>query len=315
MKTKINILSIIIFFSLNATGQIKVGSTGYVGIGTSVTPAYPLVLITNTTYGNTGINAGYYYNRVTIDPISNNGGDLGLNTNWNTLHVTQIYSSNQIQPSDEKLKQNIKSLDSALIKINKLKGLKYDFKTSAFSGRSDTFKSIAISSRFMKNQIGFMAQDVQKVFPEIVVFDSLRMEYGIKYTSLIPYIIEALKELSSEVDSIRKLIPGKKSSLKSASITDNLVNSEIKSPAWLGQNSPNPFNQNTSISYYLPEITKNAAIYIYNMEGNQVKVIPVYSNGNGSVTIYGNELKPGMYLYSLIADGKEIDTKRMILTE
>jgi len=34
-----------------------------------------------------------------------------------------------------------------------------------------------------------------------------------------------------------------------------------------------------------------------------------------SITIKGSELNPGMYLYTLIVDGKEVDTKRMILTE
>ena len=37
--------------------------------------------------------------------------------------------------------------------------------------------------------------------------------------------------------------------------------------------------------------------------------------GSGSITIRGNELRPGMYLYSLNVDGKEVDTKRMILTD
>jgi len=40
-------------------------------------------------------------------------------------------------------------------------------------------------------------------------------------------------------------------------------------------------------------------------------------NGKGkqSVTINGNSLQPGMYLYALVIDGKEVDTKRMILTK
>jgi len=35
----------------------------------------------------------------------------------------------------------------------------------------------------------------------------------------------------------------------------------------------------------------------------------------GEITIAGNDLTPGMYLYSLFVDGNEIDTKRMILTQ
>jgi len=36
---------------------------------------------------------------------------------------------------------------------------------------------------------------------------------------------------------------------------------------------------------------------------------------NCSLTIEASEFTPGMYIYSLIADGKEIDSKRMIVTE
>ena len=54
---------------------------------------------------------------------------------------------------------------------------------------------------------------------------------------------------------------------------------------------------------------------IYDMNGIQLKTIAINQKGNGSITINGSELRPGLFFYSLIADGKEIDTKRMILTE
>ena len=64
----------------------------------------------------------------------------------------------------------------------------------------------------------------------------------------------------------------------------------------------------------MPVNVKTANLYIYNMQGVQIKIIPINDRANGNVVINGNELSPGMYLYSLIADGKEVDTKRMILT-
>jgi hypothetical protein len=51
------------------------------------------------------------------------------------------------------------------------------------------------------------------------------------------------------------------------------------------------------------------------MSGSPVKTISIIQKGKGSIIINGAELNPGMYLYTLIADGKEVDTKRMILTE
>ena len=65
----------------------------------------------------------------------------------------------------------------------------------------------------------------------------------------------------------------------------------------------------------LPEVTRRASIIIYNLEGKQLKNIQVNERGTATVKISGSEFKPGMYLYTLIADGKVVDTKRLILTK
>lgn len=83
----------------------------------------------------------------------------------------------------------------------------------------------------------------------------------------------------------------------------------------LYQNAPNPFNQNTTIAYFVSGASISATLYIFNMSGVPIRTIPIQDKGYGSITIKGSELNAGMYLYTLIVDGKEVDTKRMILTE
>lgn len=51
------------------------------------------------------------------------------------------------------------------------------------------------------------------------------------------------------------------------------------------------------------------------MNGAQLKQYNLTGKGKQSVTINGNSFQPGMYLYALVIDGKEVDTKRMILTK
>jgi hypothetical protein len=51
------------------------------------------------------------------------------------------------------------------------------------------------------------------------------------------------------------------------------------------------------------------------MQGGLVKSFDKLDSAKDEVVVKGSELKPGMYLYSLIIDGREIDTKRMILTK
>jgi hypothetical protein len=51
------------------------------------------------------------------------------------------------------------------------------------------------------------------------------------------------------------------------------------------------------------------------MNGKLLRTKAINSTGKGEITILGNELAAGMYYYSLVVDNKEIDTKKMILTE
>jgi len=85
--------------------------------------------------------------------------------------------------------------------------------------------------------------------------------------------------------------------------------------AELRQNQPNPFSENTEISYYMPETASSGAIFIYDLQGKQVKRFDNLEKSDGSVSLWGRELYAGMFIYTLIVDGKDVGTKRMILTE
>ena len=83
----------------------------------------------------------------------------------------------------------------------------------------------------------------------------------------------------------------------------------------LQQNHPNPFNTTTVIDLTLPDVVKNAVVVIHDLRGMEMKRISVKGRGVTSVTLEANELNAGLYLYSLVADGQLIDTKRMLLMD
>ena len=85
--------------------------------------------------------------------------------------------------------------------------------------------------------------------------------------------------------------------------------------ALLYQNSPNPFTERTEISYVVPVEAQLATIYIFDMSGTQLKEYDIETFGEGCLTINANELYAGLFLYSLVVDGKLIDTKQMIITQ
>jgi hypothetical protein len=155
--------------------------------------------------------------------------------------------------------------------------------------------------------MGLIAQEVELVVPEVVRMTP-NGTLAVEYFGLIGLLIEAIKEQQIEIDSLKE----QKFLKYSNSTGEN--SSTIKENNILYQNVPNPFNQNTVICFKIATGTKMASILIFDMQGSLLKTYNV-SNSVEKITIFRNEFNPGMYLYSLIVDGVEIDTKRMILTD
>jgi len=81
----------------------------------------------------------------------------------------------------------------------------------------------------------------------------------------------------------------------------------------LEQNIPNPFTNSTTIHYTLPEKSLSAKIIITNKNGKMLKEVRVSGSGKGSINVNAAMFSSGTYQYSLIIDGKMVDTKQMIL--
>lgn len=220
--------------------------------------------------------------------------------------------------SDSRLKENVENIDSALDKIINLKGQKYDFK---IEGRDSirNEKKVDKLEKARKNHLGFIAQDVLNIVPEAVRYDDKNDTYYLNYDAFIPVIVEAIKEQQATIESLEARIANLEGipTTKSATIdnTTSISENAIVSSPTLGQNIPNPFSESTRIDIYLPTTVSQAMFYVYNLQGAQVKALAINQRGNTNVIIEGYTLDAGMYLYTLIADGKEVDTKRMILTK
>jgi hypothetical protein len=90
--------------------------------------------------------------------------------------------------SDERYKRNIQPLQLSLEKVTKLTGVSYDWKTEEYSGKGFT----------EGRQIGLIAQDVEKVLPELVQADE-NGYLAIAYDKLVPVLIEAVKEQQTSI--------------------------------------------------------------------------------------------------------------------
>ena len=164
---------------------------------------------------------------------------------------------------------------------------------------------------YTHTHFGFIAQEIQELFPDIVYEGASGDGYlSVSYSEIIPVLVRAIQELRAELSETRK----------AAGIGDENV-TPVEAAAMRGvttelfQNDPNPFKEKTVIACTVAERVRSAMLYVYDMQGKQIAEYPVDGRGKTSVTIEGGSLDAGMYLYSLIADGKVVDTKRMILTK
>lgn len=235
--------------------------------------------------------------------------------------------------SDSILKESIFDIDSneALSKMKLLNGLQYEFKQGKsfsdnyienvkkfrYENNIELFDTIVVPKLPEGKQFGFVAQDVIEVYPDLVEVDSITGFYTINYLGFIPILWESVKaqnELISEFNTKVEALEAQLISQKSAIMEDGL-NSVQEIPNSFEQNNPNPFTENTIIKYQVSDDVSNAVMYIFDMNGKLIDN-HVLNNGVGNkLLIAGNTLTAGMYIYTMVCDGVEVGSKRMILTK
>lgn len=139
----------------------------------------------------------------------------------------------------------------------------------------------------------------------------------VDYIGLIPILVQSINELKAELAAVKAEKQEQEAAPVLLQAAQQTTLGELQtslSSAKLYQNAPNPWSSETVIRYSLPGDVARAEIYIYDMQGAQLKSIPAQGRGESQVVLTAHDLKAGMYLYALVADGRLIDSKQMILT-
>ena len=122
-----------------------------------------------------------------------------------TSHLTmgQISSSGDVvadgdvvayNSSDVRLKDNIEVIKGSLDKIDGIRGVEFDWNDKSPGWAQER-----------GHDIGVIAQEVQKIIPEIVV-ERKNGYLGVDYKRIIPLLIESIKELKQEVEDLKKKV-------------------------------------------------------------------------------------------------------------
>ena len=214
-----------------------------------------------------------------------------------------------------------------------------EFTDSLRRTRSAEAKEIDAKARADKEKIvysGFIAQDVEKIaksigydFSGVDAPQNDRNAYGLRYAEFVVPLVKAVQELSDQNDKLQEQVNKLTAKVDvltvapkhySATVVideeyDAVTASASEQQAMLYQNMPNPFNQSTQIRYFVPDTVNKALFCIYDLQGKQLKQTVIAQRGYGIETVFASEFVAGIYLYALIADGNQVDVKRMILTE
>jgi hypothetical protein len=180
----------------------------------------------NVTYGSI-INLGENYNGYGGYAITNNyntifmqnsGGDHGFfrdgggggwsffyHQNYNcagigtdatdpsySLHIIKYGGSNTgwIIWSDRRIKENIKTIDNALDKVLSLRGVYYN----------------KIDDPNKERCVGYIAQEVMEVVPELVVYSEELDMYNMNYAPMVGMLTEAIKEQQAQIEELKQQV-------------------------------------------------------------------------------------------------------------
>jgi hypothetical protein len=158
----------LIFFTggtANNNEAMRIKASGSIGIGTT-TPADMLNVA--------GVLAPATDNTYTIGETANR---------WSAIYAT----NGAIQTSDQRLKTNITPLDLGLDQVTALTPVRYDWKNKPDE----------------QTRIGLIAQQVQKIVPEVVKGDTSKGKLGMDYAGLVPLLISTLKVQQQQLEQLK----------------------------------------------------------------------------------------------------------------
>jgi len=288
------------------TNYAKIGlATSY---GDFVTTAVPGDFVIETIDTNKSILFSARYSIGSSSGLEqmrlNSKGDLGIGLT-NPAYRIHVFdgttwgfhdASGWQHVSDRRVKDNIQPIGHAMDLVRKLNGVYYTY----------------IKNKAVGRQIGFIAQDVQKVLPEAVSGKEGDLEKGevlaMAYQNIVPVLVEALKEKDQQIEHLQQRLDQIEKLLSTR--TENTATEGLS----LDQNAPNPFTSYTSINYTIPQ-SGNVLVELFTQEGVKIKTLENSNRSKGSYTIQvsGDDLTAGTYIYTLSLNGRKLSRKAIKL--
>ena len=130
---------------------------------------------------NTGAAFNFFYSGL-------NSNILSLKGDGKATFYGQVTAAGILLTSDERLKKNITPIDNVMPRLEHIDAFTYQWKDS---------------TKDQESQIGFLAQQVEKTFPQLVKTDESGSK-AVAYMSMVPLLLQAIKEQQKKIEALEK---------------------------------------------------------------------------------------------------------------
>lgn len=256
---------------------------------------------------------------------------------WAGYFAGPVLTSGTYITSDSQFKTNIQPLNPMTDLLNALNPVSYDYLQTGNAAYLN-FDSVP--------QFGFIAQEVQQLFPQLLrssshptLVDSVgnilapAFDYeSINYTAFIPMLIKGFQEqherinqlvnqngqlmlqstsLQNQLDALNTCLSAQFPELCSGQSQGKIDQFDNLNRMELG--NPNPFNHSTRIRVHLAESIKDARLKLYMMGGALVKEQVINARGEVDTILTRDHLAKGKYICILYTDGEPVSTQQLLI--
>ena len=292
--------------------------------------------LTSNNSANLGSNTAFGTGAIANSPVRN-WALAGL-ANSDTLGSSAVQALGDVTvtgllffTSDEKLKTDIRDMNSVLDEITGLTPKKYKYDHAKIG------KVLPLGEQY-----GFLAQDVKALFPELVTkkyatglnenneFDENLVAFdAVNYVGMIPILWKGMQEqqtiinnqqaqlsqLTNQLDELEilllELAAQNNGSIHPPQTVPSATPILITEAIRLQQNQPNPFQISATINYFIPKTEKYASLMIFDINGQMIQSHKLEIGFETSFEISLEDYPSGVYTYAVSTE-KGFTAKRMI---
>lgn len=227
--------------------------------------------------------------------VAGNGKGSASTSNALTLlkNGNMTISGSLSQSSDMRLKQNVSPVKGVLQKLTDIQPIYYEF--------------VNKETHPGERQLGFSAQEVEKVFPELVRTDENDF-LALNYASMSAVTIQAVKEQQEMISELKKQIEEMKNQLNVIRYSNAGANTSSSAihPVLV---SPNPANETVTIRMAMSDEHNDLQCKLINHRGQLVKELPYHGE---SLLLDLQDLAPGNYVIMMIRGSEIVGTGSFI---